>query len=400
MLLYISILGIILSSILFFFNVKLFRSAVYLAGFLFLSTLVSLNIYVLYYSKSVLLVSIVLVYTKFSLFLNGPMLYWYIRSTLTDNPRLKRIDILHLVPAAFFFLTSLPYIFAPASEKARIASELMMTIDNIMISDQPVLFYLIPAKFVFLAQLFHALVYFIVSARMLASYLKTGKKNHVLSGQRIVINWLTVLISFLLILTISSDIIMIKTVLTKDSGLFYTLNILTISTTIGLVGLMVSPLFFPYILYGLPRFPAASASAPGTKEEIRPDTREDSKLKAHAFEDDYLLQIEGIIDSFMREQKPWLKNDFNLTQLSGMINIPVHHLAYFFRENLKQSFHDYRNKWRVEYSKKLIREGKVKEITLEAIGRLSGFSSRNTFFIAFKRAEGMSPSEFASRFNN
>jgi AraC-like DNA-binding protein len=48
----------------------------------------------------------------------------------------------------------------------------------------------------------------------------------------------------------------------------------------------------------------------------------------------------------------------------------------------------------------LILEGKAKGLKLEAIGTLSGFSSRNTFFIAFKRAEGISPSEFTSRVSN
>jgi AraC-like DNA-binding protein len=45
----------------------------------------------------------------------------------------------------------------------------------------------------------------------------------------------------------------------------------------------------------------------------------------------------------------------------------------------------------------MIRDGKNKVLTLEAIGQLSGFSSRNTFFIAFKQAEGISPSEYAKR---
>lgn len=38
-------------------------------------------------------------------------------------------------------------------------------------------------------------------------------------------------------------------------------------------------------------------------------------------------------------------------------------------------------------------------MTLEAIGMLSGFSSRNTFLADFKKFEGESPGSYASRFN-
>ena len=96
----------------------------------------------------------------------------------------------------------------------------------------------------------------------------------------------------------------------------------------------------------------------------------------------------------MSEVQPYLQKDFSLILLSVLTQIPVHHLAYFFREHLGQSFHDYRNQWRIDHSKRLIREGKTKEVTLEAIGQMSGFSSRNTFFIAFKRIEGISPGEY------
>ena len=47
--------------------------------------------------------------------------------------------------------------------------------------------------------------------------------------------------------------------------------------------------------------------------------------------------------------------------------------------------------------KKLISEGKAEELTLEAIGIQSGFTNRNTFFTAFKKVEGVSPSAFLAQ---
>jgi len=98
----------------------------------------------------------------------------------------------------------------------------------------------------------------------------------------------------------------------------------------------------------------------------------------------------------MQELHPFLQPEFNLAQLSVLIHIPIHHLAFWFREVKKQSFIDFRNEWRVEHAKQLIREGKSDELTLEAIGLLSGFSARNTFLNAFKKVEGICPQKFLS----
>ena len=101
----------------------------------------------------------------------------------------------------------------------------------------------------------------------------------------------------------------------------------------------------------------------------------------------------------MQEQQPYLQPDFNLGQFSVLIQIPTHHLAYFFREVKMQSFNDYRNECRIFHAKKLILQGKADEYTLEAIATLSGFTNRNTFFIAFKKVEGISPSAFVALLN-
>jgi AraC-like DNA-binding protein len=45
----------------------------------------------------------------------------------------------------------------------------------------------------------------------------------------------------------------------------------------------------------------------------------------------------------------------------------------------------------------MITEGKTANLTLEAIGVLSGFSSRTTFFRAFKKVEDVSPGAFADK---
>jgi YesN/AraC family two-component response regulator len=102
----------------------------------------------------------------------------------------------------------------------------------------------------------------------------------------------------------------------------------------------------------------------------------------------------------MKEVQPYLQPDFNLAHLSVHTQIPVHHLSYYFREEKKQHFNDYRNEWRVNHAKNLIIKGKANDFTLETIGLQSGFSSRNTFLTTFKKVEGITPSTFAAQSKN
>ncbi len=81
----------------------------------------------------------------------------------------------------------------------------------------------------------------------------------------------------------------------------------------------------------------------------------------------------------MKDYKPYLQSDCNLAYIAKLTKIPAHHISYFFREVRHQSFNDYRNTWRVEHAKNLILEGKTDDLSMEGIGSLSGFSSRNTF---------------------
>ena len=157
-------------------------------------------------------------------------------------------------------------------------------------------------------------------------------------------------------------------------------------------------LSFAEILYGLPRIPEPDSGSKAYRTE-RKISIENNKKYAPEFESDYLFSISQKANSCMKELQPYLKTDFNLTQLSVLIHVPVHHLLYYFREERKQSFTDYRNGFRLDHAKKLIREGKAAGLTLEAIGLLSGFSTRNTFFSAFKRAEGISPGVFVAQFS-
>jgi len=396
MLLFLSLTGIILSVILLVFNAGRYISSRYLGGFFLLISLNALTFHVFIDSFSVPILAIFFVHPDSLMYLAGPLLFLYIRSVLTDKSHFRRSDLWHLLPAFIYLFSVIPYLFLSWDEKTANAALLASDIGNLKYIRASLLYSVIHPGLVFISRPLLVTGYAIGSSVIFIRWLKNRKNRNVLSQQQYMIPWLTVLLGFVFILTISHLMAMTEAYLSHNLKVFFTLRLLHLFSGIGLTGLLISPLFFPSILYGMPRIPAASPAAtpPGPNPEEGSDSwspvPEDPPKPG--FEADYLKQIGSKMDECMQQLQPYLQNDCNLAYMAKLTGIPAHHLAYYFREERRQPFNEYRNLWRVQHAKKLIREGKTKELTLEAIGLLSGFSTRNTFYTAFRKIEGSPPS--------
>jgi len=393
-LLFLSIIGFILSIILLYFNARKFPTSVYLGAFFFLVSLYGFIQWVFYYSESPALVGIFYSNFAFLAFLIGPLNYWYIRSILKDDYRLKMRDYWHLVPALIAMVTSIPFMFTPWAEKIRVATEIINDLGYLMIIKPTVIHHLIPNKFIYVGRDVLIFVYLIFSVLLMVRYFRQAREQSVIFGQRYMIKWMIVFQFFFLLLVLGRVLVMSRAIVYDDPDLVYAASRVQLLASIGFVGLMISPLFFPETLYGLPRIPNQYLKK---QNEGKNDAHQIPKKHIVSLESEYFELIGTKVDHCMMEHKPYLQKEFNLTELSVLIHIPVHHLAIYFREEKEQTFLNYRNRWRVEYAKTLLNDGRGKDLTLEAIGMLSGFTNRNSFIIAFKRYEGLTPHEYLSK---
>lgn len=400
MLAFLSLFGIFLSLLL-LFNARRFHSTVYLSLFFLFSSLYVLYQYILLYSKSVTLISLFLYNLPIAvapLYLIGPMLYWYVRSVLTDDSRLKRSDLWHFLPMFIFIISAWPEVFLSWNEKVELARK---TAENAAFLGQyqaTLLGRFVPQVWLFAVRLILIMGYTLWSVYLLIKYIRKNNISAVFSRQHFVKKWMFSLLGFLLIVLATQIPMVFKSFQIQFSELYLALKIIQGISLAGLIGLLISPFFFPSILYGLPRVPDQEPPANPTKSKVQPEPKTPRQAPG-AFETDYLKNIEQQVIHCMKEHKPYINSECNLYSFSKLIDVPTHHLAYYFREFKGQHFNEFRNKWRVDHAKSLIQEGKASEITLEAIGMLSGFSSRNAFITDFKKFEGEPPGSYASRFN-
>ena len=401
MLLFLSILGFFRSLILLYFNARKNGSTIYLGIFFLLISLYGFYQYVLLYSKSVFLIEILLlgfVIVFPVLYLIGPMLYWYIRSVLTDNSCFKRKDIWHLLPMMIYFLSALPYIFVPFADKIQAATKVVKDVSYMLTYKATILDQIFSVSAIYLSRPILLLGYTLWSAALFINYLITKKSSEVLSKQHFMKKWLCLLLGFLLILEVTQIILIVKAFEMYFSDLFFALNVFRIFSAAGMIGLLISPFFFPAILYGLPRLPDSTLTVKNEAGNTEPEPIGERKTN-NQYEAHYLNSIDRKANFYIQEHQPYLQPDFNLAQLSAQIHIPVHHLYYYFREEKKQHFNDYVNEWRINHAKNLIKEGLTKEHTLEAIGLISGFPNRNSFSATFRKVEGIPPKTYVSQIN-
>lgn len=107
-------------------------------------------------------------------------------------------------------------------------------------------------------------------------------------------------------------------------------------------------------------------------------------------------QIENYIDiiyNYMDEMTPYLNPEFSIGIMADELGIPSHHCSFVLNQGLKKNFRDYINKFRIDYFIKEVNMNS-ENLTLDAIAKQAGFKSSSTFYVAFKKEKGCSPSKY------
>jgi AraC-like DNA-binding protein len=101
--------------------------------------------------------------------------------------------------------------------------------------------------------------------------------------------------------------------------------------------------------------------------------------------------------AIMERDRPHLRPDLTLDDLAGILGVPKTHLSQILNETLGQSFLDFLTGYRIRESERLLRDEGTRHLTIEAVGRDSGFRSRSAFYEAFRKAHGATPAEYRRR---
>jgi AraC-like DNA-binding protein len=76
--------------------------------------------------------------------------------------------------------------------------------------------------------------------------------------------------------------------------------------------------------------------------------------------------------------------------------MPKSHLSFIFKYHSTISFSDFKKLNRIQDAIELINEGYLKTNTFDSLSKQVGFSTYNTFYIAFKEVTNKAPQEYVN----
>lgn len=386
MITYIAVTVIVFSLMMFVNNIRSNPYVGFLCAFLLLYATYAITHYQTFFGENPTMVAIS--WNNFSPFyvLSGPTLYFYVKSSLEDSFKWKNYYLLHLIPCLLILIGILPYYFLPFEEKIHNAERIIQDVNNIKTIKMNWLFSNIT---IYLSRPLIILSYIIASAALL--FRNNKKETNPTRQYKLFTRWLTILLSISFILIVILAIMGSNLFKTDSKNLL--INLKDLHSLAGGIFLLLplSILLSPQLLYGIPviekdKINKLNISVSNTSikksNEINVNNQEAFKLLS-----------EKILEYFENE-KPYLKQNFSLTELAAALNVPQHHISYCFSDFLDTNFTKLRASKRAAYAQNLLQQGITKDFTIDKVAEMSGFSSRSTFFSTFKEYTGMTPTEF------
>lgn len=315
--------------------------------------------------------------------------YLYITSLVNGRKKLGKLGWLHFIPVVLAVVHVIRWPFSPALNWNGIASQIAEN-KQLFITERSGLF---PDYFYYLGRPILLLGYLIATwvTVLTSKTIPTKKSND--PGRKWMFFFLKAatffqLISFLPLVSSSMNRPLV-------SSAFVMVGCLV------LLAMMVFMLHNPRVFYSY-LFVAVDWSPPSADQKstlVVLDSGSPASVppvKRINLLPDQLSGYTEAMKAFMEDKKPYLQQDFQIVDLAGELDIPVHHCSFVINNLIGKNFRDWINGYRISF---FIAQYPLKSdrMTVEAIAYESGFKSLATFYNAFKKETDLMPKAYFSR---
>jgi len=329
-------------------------SNIILAAFFLVQFIVILNY---------LLVSIFEKYTSFYIqiafiyypfvFLWGPLIYFYVKSQVTLNFKLKYANLVHLIPFVFALLFIVSYYYVSDNE-------MKLQIINNKLIYKKFFYFNFPYYLLLFGYNLSALSTIIKYQQNLKNYCSFVEKRNLIYLKFVLFGYiLACLITFL----------------TSFANIPYQLKMLT---SFSLFLAFFNILFYkamiePYVII-----------IPEEKPKYLSSSLDNTEIQVYS----------KTIESSINVQKLYLNPTLTISDLAEATGIPEKTISQVINQQYNQNFFSFINSRRVEEAKILLNSFDQNKTTMLAVAFDSGFNSKTAFYDAFKRHTRMTPTEY------
>lgn len=286
----------------------------------------------------------------------APLFYFYFRSFLSSDFRIRKKYWPHFIPSAFFFLFFFliwmlkgnHYLWENLYRKSSFVFNSALAID-----------FTVKVQYIF---------YIILMVRLLLQV--ENKRTRGLPVSSGDIRWLRFIVFGYSVGALAEITIFVSNLLNSPA-----------TATINLLSISYYFLFFFAIFY---------------HTITQKSFESDAMPKNTATPDPELQELMKKINTLIREKQLFLAPDLNLQQLAQALNENARSISQAVNTVKKQNVNEYINTLRIEHACRLLLE--IPEKPIFEIMYESGFSTKAAFNLAFKKVTGKTPTQYRETF--
>ncbi|RZM71487.1 AraC family transcriptional regulator [Pseudoalteromonas rubra] len=116
------------------------------------------------------------------------------------------------------------------------------------------------------------------------------------------------------------------------------------------------------------------------------------KYAAQRISDQQSHELSAKLTHLLDEERLFTDPDMSLPRLARRLGVSHTKLSQFLNQHYSCNFNQYLNRYRVEYAQGLLCQ--QQNLTMDHVAELCGFNASSTFYTAFKKYSGQTPSQF------
>ncbi len=306
---------------------------------------------------------------SYAYFLDGPLLYLFVRAMLFKDFSLRKVNWIHAVPVTLYLLGMLIifYLKDDATKHWLIKSQ------NIAYSF-PYLYFEAAGRYL-------RLIYSIYCFSLIFNYSK--QLQHTYANLKVGdVTWLKIMLtSFVALFAWDSILLSIKLYeLALNNFNLELLNVVGLSSYYLNFAVINILIFLKFIF--LTSVPPVNEIPFETKEE-KPQLVDPVVIDT--------------IEQTMLEKKVYANPDLTLYKLASEVGLHPRKLSLAIKQQYHLNFYEFINSFRIEEAKRLLDQPQLAHKTITDIYFEVGFNSKSVFNSFFKRLEGVTPSQYRDK---
>ena len=130
------------------------------------------------------------------------------------------------------------------------------------------------------------------------------------------------------------------------------------------------------------------------------DMDDHGKYQKSGLKDQDVLRYKRHLEELMIQEKKYLNSDLTLSILAACMNISTNHLSQIINGQFEKNFYDFVNHYRVDEAMSCISDKNNSGRSTLEIAFEVGFGSSSSFYHAFKKITGQTPTQLKKSFSD